>query len=350
MVARKRPQRKKKQKPGDVSLNMIDELLALFDDPESITPDKRTKARLVSLTDTLRARGWEPGARAGWSPWEIMRTYTALCQCGIRTANLPFAAVVIELLAVNQPETVRAVMYSVVSAGWLPDTSKKSYGKVQRMLKRLRKRGVVPFSWIVDNIRQTVKPSSWSGLEDFSETVRYAYRKNYWAQLDDYPQIICEKDSAAGRIAQVTAKYDVALHPLRGFSSITFAYAIAQEWKRTDKDIYVYYIGDFDPSGMDLERSVRETITRYADGVSFHWKRLAVLPEHFDEFNIIPLAPKKRDTRYKKFVATHGKKCAEVEAIPATQLRLIVRDAIESHIPQDAWNRLKDIEEAEQVA
>ncbi len=101
---------------------------------------------------------------------------------------------------------------------------------------------------------------------------------------------------------------------------------------------------------MNLEEKCRETLTRYAKGVTIHWKRLAVLPEHFDEFNIIPLEPKKSDTRYRKFVKAHGERCAEVEAIPANVLRQLVREAIESHIPQRHWKRLKKIEAAEQAA
>ena len=314
-------------------------------------PTRRAERRLVSLIDTLLDHGWVPGAYAGWSAVAVMHLYRALAEGRTQVANLPFAALTTELLGANQPDTVRGTMYSVVSDSWLlPDTGKESYGKVQRLLKRYRELGIIPWEWIVDNIRQTVKPSSWSGLDDFADTVRDAYRKNYWAELPDYPQIICEKDSAAGRIAAVTTEYDVALHPLRGYSSITFAHAIAEDWKRSGKNIYCYYVGDFDPSGMDLERSVREKITWYADGVPFHWKRLAVLPEHFDEFNILPLKPKKGDTRYKKFVKAHGEKCAEVEAIPANVLRQLVRVAIESHIPQEAWDRLKNVETAERDA
>ena len=344
---------------NDIVGNPLDILSGIFDDDFNLIseddyaatnlskPTPRASRRLVSLLDLLLDHGWVPGACAGWSPTRIMGLYTRLAEGRTQASNLPFAAITCELLAANQPDTVRGTMYLVVSSGLLTDTSSSSYNRVQGLLKRLRNTGVVPFSWISDNIRQTVKPSSWSGLEDFADTVRDAYRKDFWAGLPDYPQIIVEKDSVAGRIVGVTEEYDVALHPLRGYSSITFAHDIAEDWKLSGKIIYVYYIGDWDPSGLNIERSVRETITHYADGVTFHWKRLAVLPEHFDEFNILPLAPKKKDTRYKKFVAAHGERCAEVEAIPATVLRRLVREAIESHIPQDEWARLKALENIE---
>jgi hypothetical protein len=100
------------------------------------------------------------------------------------------------------------------------------------------------------------------------------------------------------------------------------------------------------PNSRDLERDVRARLERYAKR-SFTWVRLAVNPEHFEQFNISPLAPKKKDLRTKKFVAVWGRDCAEVEAIPATDLREMVRAAVESHIPAGAWARLQRRERKE---
>lgn len=133
-----------------------------------------SKSRLVSLLRDLRRRGWEPGEAAEWDEEITRKNLSALCSSGLRSATLPLAAVAVELLSLHSPDTVRGVMYSVVSAGWLPDTSKQSYGRIQRILNDLRKQRVVPFDWIVDNVRATIKPSSWTGLGDFTETVRDA--------------------------------------------------------------------------------------------------------------------------------------------------------------------------------
>jgi hypothetical protein len=205
---------------------------------------------------------------------------------------------------------------------------------------------VLPYPWIVDNIRSTEKPSSWSGLADFTETVQQAYRRDFWASLPEYVCIIVEKDTVAGRVLPVTEEYDVPLHPLRGFSSTTFAFSIANQWRAIEKPIFVYYIGDHDPSGRDIERSFRACLAEYS-GKEFTWERLAVEPEDFPEYNIIPLAPKKKDTRYARFAAQYGEHCAEVEAVPADALRTMVREAIIRHIPQEEWARLQAIEAEE---
>ncbi len=180
------------------------------------TTSKGEKTKLVSLSRQLRIRGWSPGAVAGWDNAEVSRVYSILLNSGLRQKTLPLACVVVELAAERSPDTVRGIMYAVVSAGWLPDTSNKSYARVRRILNTLRKRRIIPFGWITDNVRDTIKPSSWSGLADFAETVRDAYRMDFWARLPEYVAIIVEKDTVAGRIAQVTQEYDVPLHPLRG--------------------------------------------------------------------------------------------------------------------------------------
>lgn len=301
------------------------------------------------LVSKLRDRGWKPGVVAGWNETEVERTYGILADAGLQQKTLPLACVVVELACERSPDTVRGIMYAVVSAGWLPDTSAKSYGRVQRILNTLRKRRIIPFSWITDNVRDTIKPSSWSGLGDFADTVRDAYRMDFWAKLPEYVAIIVEKDTVAGRIAKVTREYDVPLHPLRGYSSTSFTYTIAESWDRIDKPIACYYVGDHDPSGRDIERAVVAGLRDFTKR-DFAWTRLAVTPEQFSTYKIIPLAPKKQDRRYRAFKAKYGDRCAEVEAVPAPALRAMVREAIESHIPQAKWRRLKKIEATERAS
>jgi hypothetical protein len=306
----------------------------------------RLEQRLAAVWEQLREKGWEPGRVAGWNEEQTRRNYLILCDSGTREKNLPLACVSVELLAAHEPDTVRGNMYLVVSHGWLPDTSEKSYDRIQRLLNRLREEGVVPWSWVVDNVRTTIKPSSWSGLADFAETVREAYRLDFWSRLPEYIEVIVEKDTVAGKLAVVTREYDVPLHPIRGYNSQTFCRRIAAGWDEITKPIFVKYMGDHDPSGRDLERDVRERLERYSKR-PFTWERLAISPEQFEEYHVRPLAPKKKDSRYRWFLSQGWRDCAEVEAIPATALRDILRDAIESHIPQGEWERLKDIERRE---
>ncbi len=298
----------------------------------------RNKSRLVSFLIELAQAGWHQQL----SIWRILKVLDA----GFRSKNLLLAAVAADIAGREKPLTIRGLMYQLVSAGWLPDTSAKSYNRVVRIMSRLRETGCVPYSWIVDNVRSTLKPPSWSGLTEYVEVVRESYRKDFWASLPEYVHIVCEKDAVSGTLYPVTSEYDVALSPIRGYVSSTFAHEIATQWNAINKPIIAYYLGDFDASGFDLERDIREKLTRYCDR-PFEWRRLGVLADDFARFDLLPLPAKKTDRRYKAFVEQHGEDCAEIDAIPATELRKRVREAIESHIPTEQWEQLKRVEQAE---
>lgn len=294
--------------------------------------------KLDSLTRYLTKKGWNPGLAA--------ESYKNIAGAGFRGENLALAAVATEIALNEQPITLRGLMYRVVSAGWLPSTDRTHYTRLGRLMTRLRERGDVPFSWIVDNVRSTIKPPSWSGLESFVDTVARAYRKDFWARLPEYVHVIVEKDAIAGVLYPITRKYDVALSPIRGYASVSFAHEIAETWKAIQKPIHAYYLGDFDPSGFDIERDLREKLRHYS-GRSFQWHRLAVNAEDFEEFNLIPLEAKAKDRRYAAFIAAHGAQCAEVDALPPTELRRRVEESILAHVPKDEWKRLQETERRE---
>ncbi len=302
------------------------------------TNAKRKKTELDSVLARLRERGWNPSLSE--------QSYRNIIAAGLRLKNLPLASVATQLALEQNPVTLRGLMYRVVSAGWLPSTDREHYTRLGRIMTTLREAGIVPLKWIVDNVRSTEKPSSWSGLEDFAETVRRVYRKDFWASMPEYVHVIVEKDAIAGVLAPTTREYDVALSPIRGYVSLSFAHEIADTWNRIDKPINCYYLGDFDPSGYDLERDVREKMGRYC-ARPFEWVRLGVNIEDFGAFDLIPLKPKTNDSRFRRFVREHGRKCAELDALPATELRRRVEEAILSHIDSDQWERLKEVERLE---
>lgn len=296
------------------------------------------KSNLDSILQDLIDSGFDPGLKRDW--------YQEIADTGLRAKNLQLAWAAASILHDEHPCTLRGLFYRIVSTGLLPNTDKEHYKRVGRILTTLREAGTVPFSWLVDNIRTTLKPSSWSGLADFADTVRDAYRMDYWERLPEYVHIICEKDAIAGVLQPVTRKYDVALSPIRGYVSLSFAMEIADQWSRIEKPISAYYLGDYDASGFDLERDAREKMERYCHR-EFEWHRLGVNEEDFELFDLIALEPKTTDRRAAKFMREHGSKCAELDALPATELRRRVEDAISAHIPDGTWEKLERVEELE---
>lgn len=69
--------------------------------------------------------------------------------------------------------------------------------------------------------------------------------------------------------------------------------------------------------------------------------------DDFSTFNLFPLTPKSKDSRTKRFLERGYTQCAELDAIPAEELRGRVEQAILSHIPAGAWGSLQHIERLE---
>jgi hypothetical protein len=156
-------------------------------------------------------------------------------------------------------------------------------------------------------------------------------------------EVWLEKEALSGAIYEVTSAWDVPLMPTRGYPSLTFLHHAAEVIKSQAKPTSIYYLGDHDPSGTDIPRVIERELHRMAPSIDINFTRLAVTPEQIDGYGLPTRPTKSSDSRSKHFVGDS----VEVDAIPAPELRLLVAEAIESHIDSDALERILTIEAAE---
>jgi hypothetical protein len=300
--------------------------------------------QILAVMDELESLGFDRD-RALSGPELAFR---ALYSFNAKTVVQVFGLV--QILADNQPLPVRGAMYRGVGKLW-PDTSDPSYRKCNRLILEMRRKGLVPYSWITDGSRAWDKPSSWSGLADYAEAVGDSYRKNLWERQTDYIEVLVEKDAMSGIIRPVTREYDVRLSPLRGNASETFLWSIAEDWKEIEKPIFVYYLGDHDPSGLRIEKDARRRLEAFC-GRRVNWERLAITSDDFANSQLLgfPVKRKEAAAKWRPYLEEFGDRCVEVDAIPAPEIRERVRSAIESHIDQSEWEALKRTEELERAS
>lgn len=295
----------------------------------------------------------DAGRAAGETRCDAAHALSAI----LRTKNRALAERAVAILQEERPMTLRQLFYRLVSAGAIRNAPAE-YKRLGTMMTRIREAGDVPRTWLVDHTRATLKPSSWSGLADFGETVRHAYRKDFWASMPHHVEVFVEKDAVAGTVQPVTVENDVALRVCRGNASIFFAGEVADLWAQIEKPIFASYLGDFDPSGFDLERDLQAKLERYsgrtvehdadfADEDTVVWQRLGVSEADFAAHDLVRLPVKRSDKRAAGFIRRYGTACAEIDALPPKELRRRVAEAIDSHIDVDRWNRLLRVEEAE---
>lgn len=243
------------------------------------------------------------------------------------------------------PLTVRQVYYQLASSG-LVQLSDEGYSQAQRLQLKLREIGEIRWDWYADRARERMQASTWDNTADFADSISDCYRKDLWQAQPEHVEFWLEKDALSAFVSGALETWGNPLCVVRGFSSGTFVHECAEILKRIDKPKYIYYLGDHDPSGLAIEENVQERLTEF--GAEFHFQRLAVSLDDIDTYGLRPLVAKKADTRYKAYVAKHGTRTVEVDALPPDVLRDRIGDAVRRHIDIDAWNRLARVERIEQ--
>ncbi|MGH3785861.1 MAG: hypothetical protein ACRDRG_04770 [Pseudonocardiaceae bacterium] len=313
-------------------------------------------------------------------------------------ADLDHAIVV--AIEADQPVTLRGVYYRVVSAGAV-DKTELGYRLVGRRLLKLRRDGTVPYSAITDGTRWITKPDTHTGLDQMLADAAASYRRALWHDQKVQVEIFTEKDAISGVILPITEQWDVPLGVLRGYCSESFSHSVAEAIKDCGKrTVYVYQLGDHDPSGLDAWRAFRETVAGFLGetitpqmahrcaeygvnlevgkalgveetdpdddfegewaeqvtygflgGRGFHnvalrkvtFARLAVTPQQIEELSLPTRPTKTTDARAKKFVGGS----VEVDAIPAPLLRELVEQAIVQHIDYESLRLTRVAEDSE---
>jgi hypothetical protein len=247
-----------------------------------------------------------------------------------------------DIIEAGRPMTVRQVFYQTTVRG-LIEKAESGYAKVQNDLTLMRRAGDLPYHWLADNTRWMRRPTTFNGVEEALKDTAKFYRKALWKDADCYVEIWLEKDALSGVIYPVTSMFDVPLMVARGYASLSFLYTAAEYINDLDVPAYIYHLGDFDPSGVNAGEKIEETLNELAPDAEIYFERIAVTEEQIASWDLPTRPTKKSDTRAKNF----GDTSVELDAIDPNELRNIVQDVIEVHLPQQQFEVLKAAEESE---
>ena len=264
----------------------------------------------------------------------------------LRRSSLALADQIVTIIAeIGPPMGVRQMFYQCVVRELIPN-SRSGYRKVQRLLDLLRDSGDVDDDDIVDRSRPVHKAAMWGDAGELLAAAADQYRKDVWVTQPERVEVWLEKDALVGVVEQVTREFGVVLMPARGFSSRTGLYQAAERINDADKPTTIYYLGDHDPSGCDMDRDIQHRLLEKFDAYPT-FERIAILDTDITTFNLPPQLVKNTDSRADKFTKKYGTKTVELDALPPDELRRRIEAAIRSHIDDEAWQRTLQVEAAE---
>jgi hypothetical protein len=296
-----------------------------------------------------------------------------------------------ETVAAGHPMTVRQVFYALTTKGVIAKTE-AAYGTVKRLSGEMRRSGEIPYHWLADATRWMRKPTTYSSAEAALRGTAETYRRALWDDAPVCVEVWLEKEALAGVLVDVTDEWDVPLMVARGYPSLSFLHSAAEAIKeRADNDqrTQLYYFGDNDPSGRDIDRSIvhgigeslvalrdaewrqkfaeagqRESLAEKekvlgswlmesmwtadeepeeAFGEVAEFERVAVTARQVADWGLPTRPTKKTDSRAKKFTG----ESVELDAVPADRLRDLAELCIKRHVDQHQLGVLQTVEAEE---
>ena len=230
--------------------------------------------------------------------------------------------------------TLRQVHYRVYARH---DTTYRNtqsdYNQLSKWLVSDRLAGVIPWSWIEDRLRKPRSVPMWDDLSDFKEFARHVYRRDVWGSQPQYLEAWLEKDALSGMFGDALKPYGVTLNVGRSFDSATSVYDAASRYG-SGESVTVLYFGDFDPSGEDMVRSLRERL--FELGSEPEIIKCALTFEDIERYSLPPDFTKTTDTRSRTFVERYGDVAVELDALPRDVLQGRLRDEVERRMDLEA--------------
>jgi hypothetical protein len=275
--------------------------------------------------------------------------------------------------------TVRQIYYRLVASQKIKNHI-KSYNKVKDVLTDARLDGSISFDSIEDRTRtihrvwdhETVVPNAIylarqtdveltvqtfqdKFLERFKKLDEY-YDLPRWYSQPERVVVMVEKQALQGMFTEVCDDKQVDLLVCKGYPSVSILNQMGKRLRfleRNDHDprcphqLTVLYFGDYDPSGLDIDRNVEERL-RYNFKANFVLERMAITLDQIDKFSIPPAPAKLTDSRTRGMEEATGEAMqVELDAIDPPDLTQIIEDAIDDHFDQDIYDgeRTDELEE-----
>jgi len=132
-------------------------------------------------------------------------------------------------------------------------------------------------------------------------------------------------------LKKVSSFYHMRLVVNRGYSSCSAMYDAYNRFGRHDSKSMILYVGDYDPSGLDMIRDIRERLETFGLE-NFELIHTALTRDQIDEYNPPPNPAKITDPRADWYILNHGKDSWELDALKPEVLEEIVEGNVKRNI------------------
>lgn len=251
--------------------------------------------------------------------------------------------------------TLRQLYYQLVSRSVIPNRVEE-YAKLGNVVSKGRLAGMIDWRMIEDRVRSPKSNSHWDNPGQILRAAANGYYLDRWTNQDNYVEVWCEKDAVSNIIQPVCSRYDVTFMANRGYSSQSAmydAYFRFFDAHEKGKKIKIIYLGDHDPSGMDMDRDIKNRMEIFLDNImheigwDFPITRLALTMDQIENYQPPENPAKVTDSRYEGYRELFGESSWELDALEPSVLSTLVDITIQEYIDLNEFQRVAEKESAQ---
>lgn len=251
--------------------------------------------------------------------------------------------------------TLRQLYYQFVARALLPNTE-ASYNRLGSLVNDARLAGLIDWSFIEDRTRNLQARGNWGSPAEVVMSCASWFHVDFWEGQENRPEVWVEKEALAGVVDQACYPLDVPFYSCRGYSSQSEMYVAAcrlAEHVGNEQRPVIFYLGDHDPSGMDMGRDIEDRLTMFLEGMAndgtagelFDFNRIALNMDQVDQYSPPPNPAKVTDSRYDKYVEEYGGSSWELDALEPRVLVDLITQHVTEACDMDLLEGQREVEE-----
>jgi hypothetical protein len=321
------------------------------------------KKRLGARLSRALGKGWFPEGH-------ILFSYK---QGAVQARNQEIEQHVLHHMEAVGRQSVRAVYYALLGKK-VVGHERNDYQKLDILMVKMRENGLLDPDLIIDET-STYDGFTWgaSSLDEYLD--RYEdYDFDPWTDQPVRVEVWIEKATLGPLLASTFREHRVRWLPTHGNLHFGTAHQIAREILQREQPVRVLWLGDFDPSGLNIcdvdgAGVIRDRMHERLQALGgnpqlFTIKRIGLTKADITAKDVAPLwvpikdqesaarqGKARGDANAQRYAGQHGNRCWEVDALASRPdaLRARVARAIIAHRDEDAWDASLEHEATDQA-
>lgn len=258
-----------------------------------------------------------------------------------------------EMSAKGYTLTLRQLYYQLVSRDVIPNNL-RSYKNLGSLVSDARQAGMIDWDHLEDRNRATKGITHWDNPAQIVRAAYNSYRIDKWADQPWHVEVMVEKDALSGVLDPVCRRLDISYTANKGYSSSSTMYEIGKRLARKyfdeDKKVMIIYLGDHDPSGIDMTRDVMDRLRMYANVDDIEVERIALNMDQIRLWDPPENPAKETDNRAGSYIAQFGSSSWELDAVRPEDIDELITTLVLDLRVDDLWDAAVRKEQQERAA